>query len=131
MGGFLSRATAQASVVETARQAQGARLQHVIDQLPASSTVRQDIIAAAVAEERRIEREKMLDGISLEMQSARDDTLVQLANEAMKQKGGHIEFREHFLPMQESTIERQMATNVRLSHKNCLVLQDFGAHTRV
>jgi hypothetical protein len=98
-------------------RAEGGRLQQSINSLPPSSTVRQDIIAAAIAEERRIERERMLDGIPLEQQNARDDNLVNLANEAMRHKEGHIEYREHLLPLHEGELERQLTVNVRVSHE--------------
>lgn len=122
MGGGASRAIVQSGTEAAQTQrlpASHIRRQQAIDRLPPTSAVLRDIVAAQAAEEERIAQERELDGVPMEVQQARDDTLVRNMSTTMTRPDARIEYREHLLPMEESALAHELETTVRPPSPRC------------
>jgi hypothetical protein len=114
MGNTAAKVAARASVAQVAAShcPKMSRAEQALASLPSDSAVRRDAEAAMQFDQLRIAQEQRLDGIPLEQENAKDQKLETLMLQAMQHPDGKIEYREHLLPMEQSSLGQSLTAQV-------------------
>lgn len=114
MGNTAAKVAARASVAQAgaSHSPQVSRVGQALAKLPPDSAVRRDAEAGLQFDQWQIAQEQQRDGISLEQENVKDQKLETLMLQTMQHPHGKIEFREHLLPMEQSSLCQSLTAQV-------------------